>query len=235
MIDNYTIKEMDIEHALRKWNGKDSNPVNTNNIREWKANDKEFLNGFSKGNFTKDLVKKFIAKNKDSEERQRTGGYSIARKMWGGHEFWTNELNKFYKEEIENKIKEYDEKKDIKIVVELVKKLAKIEGTSLTSGKKNKLGIVSASKILFFTCPNMPIFIYDSVVGKALSMENLKIEEYDKFCNTCQNIINSIPSYQITESNKNDFKDKENWFKRRIFDLMLYRIGNPNNIVNSNC
>ena len=66
--------------------------------------------------------------------------------------------------------------------------LAEMKGQS-ARGFMNDLGIVVASKLLFFTCPEMPIFIYDSVVGKALSMEHLTIRDYFEFWQRCKEIL----------------------------------------------
>ena len=95
-------------------------------------------------------------------------------------------------------------------------------------GFTNHFGIVAASKLLFFICPEMPIFIYDSFVGQALSIEKLPIREYPKWWQRCDDIFKANSSaipLLLPKDRQKEFTDKEEWITRRSLDLMLYRIG----------
>jgi hypothetical protein len=88
--------------------------------------------------------------------------------------------------------------------------------------------VVTATKFLFFACPEMPVFIYDSYVGKALKTPTLASKHYrSQWWEKCSGLQRMNPSALslLRPEHRDEFANKEDWFTRRALDLMLYRIG----------
>lgn len=223
----FTIQSADVLHGLRKWDGRDKVLEGGKHIeRHWQATDREFIEGFAAGKITNELLSRFAAKNDNDVASKRTGGYSVTRKFWGGLSSWRPRLQEFYTSDVLPCRDQYTQVRRVEPAWEMTIKLAEMQGTS-AKGFSSPLGIVAASKLLFFACPEIPIFIYDSVVGIALSMDKLAIEEYPKWWNRCNDVLKNNPSaIPLLPTNRQvEFQDKEEWFTRRSFDLMLYRLG----------
>ena len=103
-----------------------------------------------------------------------------------------------------------------------------MEGTSLTGKTKGPLGPSSASKLAFFLCPEMPFFIYDSVVGKAMRRSRPKsVSEYQTWCNELKKLLPNPESFckLVRKDRRHEFTHRMDWLARRSLDLALYRIG----------
>ena len=221
------IQPVDVLHAIRKWDGRDVvTERDTRTERRWQATDREFLEGFSTGKITGPLLSRFAANNNNNIASKRTGGYSIVRKFWGGVASWMPRLQGFYTTHVLPARVHFRQTRKVEAVWELTTQLAEMKGQS-TKGFTNPLGIVAASKLLFFACPEMPIFIYDSFVGAALSVNKLPIKDYPRWWHHCNDVLeaNSSVIPLLPKDRKTEFPDKEEWITRRSIDLMLYRFG----------
>jgi hypothetical protein len=227
VLSNLIIQSVDVLHALRKWDGRDFVLNNGTSIeRRWKATDREFLKMFSCGEITESVLARFAANNNNENPSKRTGGYSITRKFWDGLSSWTPRIRYFFVNGVKPARLRFHESGDIEILWDLIYQLSKMEGRS-AKGYTNPLGVVAASKLLYFACPEMPVFIYDSVVGKALSVPNLVVEDYFHWWAKYHDIrnMNSSALSLLPSDRRQEFSDKDDWFTRRSIDLMLYRFG----------
>jgi hypothetical protein len=218
---SFKIQNVDVMHALMKWDGRDAE-------RRWEATDREFFLGFSAGDINELLIKRFAENNNNDVPSRRTGGYSIKRKFSGGLSSWTPRLKNFYTSIISPARYRYSLTESIEVVWELITQLAEMKGQARKESKPRNLGIVAASKLPFFACPEMPFFINDSFVRKALSMERFQsIRDYPKWWIRCNEILelNSSVIPLLPKERQREFLDKEDWLKRRSLDLMLYRFG----------
>ena len=224
---NFSLDPFDIQHALRKWDGRDEVVENGRHVeRRWHASDREFYEALGRGRIDETILARFAAKNSNNDPQRRTGGYSVIRNFWGGAAYWASPLQGFFRDYVAPARARYAASRDGAIGYELVIRLAKMKGRS-PSGNSKPLGPVAASKLIFFACPEMPIHIYDSVVAKVFSMENLEVGRFPEWCRRCQSVM---PKYAATEQllpadRIGEFADKMDWFTRRCQDLMLYRVG----------
>jgi len=212
-IADFAIDELAVEKALKKWDG-----------IETTASDCFFLHEFSEGSISQKTLKLFSATN---TERRRTGGYSIGRTFWGGISAWAPRIDTFAKEKVANYRVNYSQCGKRSIAFNIFDELANMEGTG-PSGKKRKLGTVSASKIAFFLCPEMPFFIYDSVVGTSLGLKSPpKPNEYPAWCDGLSQLLPEPDSFRelVPRKRLQEFSHRLDWLARRSLDLALYEIG----------
>lgn len=224
------IQEVDVLHAIQKWDGKDTGFQDGRwQSRFWKANDKEFYEGLSQCQIDETLLGRFAASNNNENPSRRTGGYSIVRGFCGGIPSWTPRINDFLQHRVNPARMKYQNTKDKSIIWALISELGGMKGCS-KNGCVRPLNIVAASKLMFFACPEMPVFIYDSVVGDALSMPKLPLSRYDEWWSKCNELrnANADVTNMIPAERQKEFDDKREWFKRRCLDLMLYRLGGSN-------
>jgi hypothetical protein len=153
-LSSFIIQSVDVLHGLRKWDGRDEVIERGARIeRRWQATDREFLEGFANGKITDRLLSSFAAKNDNNVASKRTGGYSVTRKFWGGLTSWTPRLQDYYTTHVLPSRDYYRQTRRVEAVWELITKLAEMKGQS-TKGFISPLGIVAASKLLYFARQN---------------------------------------------------------------------------------
>ncbi len=162
------IESQDVCKVLTKWDRHDPQQKT-----RWEVNDRLFYESFSSLRIDREVLKQFAALNDDRSKR--TGGYSISRRFWGGIQKWTPLIAGFLCERVAPARKKYRQIGDRDIVFRLHNELAKMPGMSIR-GNSGSLGTVPASKLLFFACPEMPFFIYDSFVGCTLGKPSIWVK-----------------------------------------------------------
>ncbi len=208
-----TIDKISVQAAIDKWDGMGTT-----------ACDRIFLEEFSAGSINEKTLRQFSATN---TLKRRTGGYSIGRTFWGGISEWAPRIENFAKDTVAKQRIEYQNSGNKAIVFRILDELANMEGTG-PSGKKRQLGTVSASKLAFFLCPEMPFFIYDSVVGKVFHRKSApRPSEYPMWCADLGKLLPDPDAFRehVTEKGRPEFAHRLNWLARRALDLALYRKG----------
>lgn len=212
------IEARDVRHALIKWDGHDPQENRT-----WRATDREFFDSFSAFQVDSASLRRFAAPNNDDKATQRTGGYHISRRFWGGFEAWAPRIRAFLREQAAMAQRKYLKTGDPGLVTQLHAELGRMTGAS-PPGNTATLGITPVSKLLFFACPRMPFFIYDSYVGATLGLEGIGLEGYGEWCRQCRELYDLTTRFErlIPPKRRAEFRGKEDWLKRRSLDLMLY-------------
>jgi hypothetical protein len=206
--------------ARRKWLGivGDSEAPST-------ASDAEFVSCFGSKTvaISGKLIARFAASNND--ETRRTGGYSIMRRFMGGADTRAPAIEAFMRGRATEAGRQWAETPDEanQIIPKLVAELA---ATYKVGSPGYTLGISAASKLLFFSCPEMPVFIYDSLVQKFLGCPAANSEySYAVFWQRCSKALNSpghIETGLPPEHGIYSLMPPMDWFKRRCLDLEFY-------------
>lgn len=190
--------------------------INTSHAKyardHWEKYEREYIRAFSTGSITPAILRS-LAKRGD-------GGFSVSRRFHGGVSKWSGPLNQFHKDHVIAAVKRYGRKPDPQIIFRLHERLA--EHCPMEKKKRpGVLGISAASKVLFFMCPELPFFIYDSVARLALDIRELQPHEYEIWWNRCSEVLKKtrLPSGQLPEGATKD------WYHRRCFDKALYDVG----------
>ncbi|MCL6106859.1 MAG: hypothetical protein M1309_05895 [Actinobacteria bacterium] len=210
---DFVIENSSVQADLNKWDGSETT-----------ACDRLFLEEFSAGLVSEKTLRQFSATN---TVQKRTGGYSIGRTFWGGIFHWATRIDIFVKEDVAMYRMEYQQSGNPDIAYKILDELANMEGAG-PSGKKRKLGTVSASKLAFFLCPEMPFFIYDSVVGKVFGRKSApRPNEYPMWCAALEKLLPDSHSFreQVPEKRRPEFANRLDWLARRSLDLALYANG----------
>lgn len=221
------ITQSDIEHASRKWCGRDDE----RGIR-WQANDAEFYRALSDPNARIDarLVRRFSAANND--EKRPTGGYSIIRAMWGGADVWAENISRFRDTHVVPARDQFGEeslKRKAQVAISLHLELGGILGIS-RNGRSRPLGISAASKFLFFMCPEFPFFIYDDVARLGMGFnQRLGLDSYAEWVKRCAERLSPDHLLLVRGHLPPNYDGRVDWFTRRCLDLALYRLGLRNN------
>lgn len=178
----------------------------------WESYERKYIEAFSTGSITPEIL--------GSLAKRWEGGFSISRRFQGGLKKWSAPLNRFYNNHVIAAIKHYRQEPDPQIVFSLHQRLAE-KGPMEKKKRPGVLGISAASKVLFFMCPELPFFIYDSVARLALDIRELEPHEYEISWNRCREVQGrtKLPRGQLPEG-----VDKD-WFHRRRLDKALYEKG----------
>jgi hypothetical protein len=212
------IFDYDRRHARRKWLGLTSAGKPT------VACDAEFFHRFGQEQVDQDLLARFGAVN---TVRRPSGGYSICRRFTGGTATWAPRIAAFLAGDAAKARVALDRApfRRREIVCSLIQELALLNAPA-RNGDARGLGISAASKILFFACPEMPFFIYDSVVRRQLGMPALSDgESYGAYWDRCWQAFAAEPHSTpgpLPENSSWPGSPPEQWFTRRCLDLSFY-------------
>lgn len=216
------INSEDINKAISLWEGEGRPGSDRGNVEglSWRYG------------WTNDRLYALVRAAKD-RRRQPTGGYSVIRRFRGGLRTWIQDLEAFRKDELTQCMGEW---RETNMPQPLWRAVAILGNMARLSKAENlgPLGVSAASKILFFACPEAPLFIFDSVVKEAYDfamrgkqgwprrIDTASYADWWRFCSEFQGqtIIDSATS-QITGSGL----VSRDWVVRRCVDNMLYRCG----------
>lgn len=194
----FEIVARDVEYARERWEG----------------DEREYVEAFSSGRVTLEILTR-LAKSTTGG-----GGFAITRRFQGGLKLWSKWLINFNRH-VAEEVQRYLRNPDSQIIFSLHECLA--EQCPMNSTKRpSVLGISAASKLLFFMCPKLPFFIYDSDARLALNMRVLEPHEYRTWWNRCRDILAEV---NLPLDTRIPDGANEDWFHRRCFDKMLIEKG----------
>ena len=82
--------------------------------------------------------------------------------------------------------------------------------------------------LAFFLCPEMPFFIYDSVVGEVCGRKSApKPNEYQIWCSDLKKLLPEPDNFHrlVPQERLHEFTNRLDWLARRSLDLALYKLG----------
>lgn len=211
-----SISGRDVNKLQEMWDGRHLAPD-----AQAFASDRAFLSYFGARPDHLDVARlKTLARADRKTPQGRTGGYDLQRNMQGGAAHWAEFLAPFFAETATAACQAFAASPDDYFIFQTLDELATFGGKA-GSGKRSKpLGVAAASKLMFFACPELPIFLYDAVAGDALCMRSLHADEYPLWHRLCSDILYNSPVFELPRG----IDAPQDWLKRRCFDLMLRRL-----------
>lgn len=212
----FTVIERDVQMAMHRWTGVTLHPSERDT-----ASDAVFYRYFSKLPEPVDttMLKVFARPNRDRGNAE-IGGYDTQMDMQGGVAHWASRLGNFFADRARHAREAFLNGPDGYYVASLVEDLANLKGLAAANREPQSLGLSAATKLIFFACPEMPIFMYDNVVGDALGMRTLRPNEYPVWDAICADLLYR----RLAVSVQPPREAEPDWFRRRCFDMMLRRL-----------